>query len=154
MPDNSGRAEEKGWAMSTQQPAPSVSRIALTALAYALAVLLGELTFGNPGFPITIWYFETLPAWQWSLPVHLAGFIWLVSINRFFLNYPKFLPIMAATLFFFIGEALNWYFWDFFTYAGDLVWHKALSFWTVILMYAGLCTGAVLLLRIPEKENP
>ena len=133
--------------MSAEQTAPSFKRIIVTALLFALAVVIGELTFGNPAFPLTVWYFEKIPAWQWSLPVHLAGFIWLVACNRFFSGRPVLIPVLSATCFFFIGETANWYFLDFFAYAGDQAWEKAVSFWIVIVMYAGLCAGGILILR-------
>ena len=135
--------------MPEKQTPPSRQRLIVTALLFALAVTAGELTVGNPAFPLTVWYFEKIPAWHWSLPVHLAGFIWLAACNHFLLNRSAFFPVALATCFFFIGEALNWYVFDFFAYAGNGLCQKALSFWVIIAMYAGLCTGAILLLRVP-----
>jgi hypothetical protein len=135
--------------MPDQHAPPALKRIAVTAVLFALAVISGELTFGNPGFPLNVWYFVKIPAWQWSLPVHLTGFIWLVACHQLFRTRPALVPILLATLFFFIGETLNWYFLNFFAYAGDRAGEKALSFWAVIAMYAGLCAGAILILRAP-----
>jgi hypothetical protein len=126
-----------------------MKRIAATAFLFALAVVIGELTFGNPGFPLNIWYFEKIPAWQWSLPVHLNGFLWLVACDRLLRNRSPLIPIFLATLFFLLGETLNWYFLNYFAYAGDRTGERILSFWAVIVMYAGLCTGAILILRAP-----
>ena len=140
--------------MSQNHVASSFQRTARAALFFGPAIILGEMTFGNPDFPLTVWYFKTIPAWQWSLPVHLTGFIWLVACNRLLAARSALLPVLLSTAFFFLGETLNRYFLGFFVYAGDLPWQKALSFWSIIAMYAGLCTGAVLILRFPEKENP
>lgn len=140
--------------MSHNHVAPSFRRTARAALFFGPAVILGEMTFGNPEFPLTIWYFEKIPAWQWSLPVHLAGFLWLTACNRLFINRSVLVPVFLAALFFLVGEALNWYVFDFFAYVGDLPWQKALSFWVVFAMYIGLCTAAVLILRTPANENP
>lgn len=140
--------------MPNKHASPSFSRTAFTALIFAMAVFLGEITFGNPDFPITVWYFKKIPSWQWSLPVHMAGFIWLLVCNRLFSKRSVMLPIIAATLFFLGGETLNWYILEIFEYAGRTPWQRALSFWTVILMYAGLCTGVVLVLRRPETKKP
>ncbi len=137
--------------MSVQPAAPTVKRLAVVAVLFALAVAGGELTFGNPEFPLTVWYFVTIPAWQWSLPVHLTGFVWLVICNRLFIKQPALVAILLSTAFFLTGETLNWYVLDFFAYAGNQTWQKAISFWLVIVMYAGLCTGAVLILRRPGK---
>ena len=133
--------------------APTAGRIAVTALFFALAVVAGEITFGNRAFPINVWYFTRIPAWHWSLPVHAAGLVWLLVFNRLFLNRSALVPILLSTLFFTAGETLNRFFWGFFAYAGATPAARILSFWLVIAMYLGLCTATVLLLRVPGRKD-
>ncbi|MEW6079278.1 MAG: hypothetical protein AB1724_15835 [Thermodesulfobacteriota bacterium] len=130
-----------------------MKRIIVTAVLFGLAVAAGELTFGNRAFPLNVWYFEKIAAWKWSLPVHLAGFLWLLACERVLKNRPAPAPIALAFLFFLAGETANWYVLKLFEYAGDGPVEKALSFWIVMAMYAGLCAGAILMLRAPDRQE-
>ncbi len=126
----------------------SPARILAAAIFFALAVTVGELTFGNPDFPVTVWRFEKIPAWQWSLPVHAAGFLWILACQRWFSRHPAAVPVLLGTLFFLAGESLNWFVFRFFAYGGETPAEQMISFWLVILMYAALCAAVVWLLRI------
>jgi xanthine/uracil permease len=117
------------------------------ALFFVAALIVGELTFGNPDFILTVWYFPDTPAWQWSLPVHAVGFFWMLICVRLFRNSTLFWPVVFSTLFFFIGESLNWYTLNIFQYGGRSEGARMVSFWTVIAMYFLLCTTVLLILR-------
>lgn len=124
-----------------------ISDIFLGALVFAAALIVGELTFGNPNFFVTVWYFPHTPAWQWSVPVHTAGFFWMLICVHLFRDRSLIWPVVFSTLFFFIGESLNWCVLNIFEYGGQTSGARITSFWAVILMYLFLCTTTLLVLR-------
>lgn len=122
------------------------------AVFYACSVVISEMTLGNPEFPISVWRFVTIPAWQWSLPVHAAGFIWIFLCNNRFYDHGMRVPIVVSTLFFLVCETANWSMFHFFIYEpypmGDRFHLGAAgSFWFIILLYTVLCTVTSFLLR-------
>ena len=128
------------------------SSIIQAAIFYTCSVVISEATFGNPDFPINVWRFEMIPAWQWSVPVHVAGFIWLFLCNRLFYDQNIRIPIIVAILFFLACETANWSIFHFFVYepypAGEAYpLGAAGSFWFIILIYSVLCTVTSMLFR-------
>ena len=120
--------------------------ILITAILYTALVFLSEKTFGNPDFPVHFWIFIAIPAWQWSVPVHLSGFLWMVFWNIKLKDKPIEWPVFASLLFFFAAELLNRHLLHFFIYANKPLGAE-FSFWVVIGIYAVLCTICSLLLR-------
>ncbi len=117
------------------------------ALVFVAALIIGEFTFGNPDFVWTVWYFPEVPPWQWSVPVHAAGFAWMLLCLRLFRNRTLAGPVLLSTLFFFGGESLNWCVLEVFQYGGQSEGARIVSFWVVIGMYLFLCTVTLLVLR-------
>lgn len=113
---------------------------------YIFSVVIAEATLGNPEFPLTVWRFVSIPAWQWSVPVHAIGLIWLFFCNQLYYDRSIRIPIIASTLYFLACEIANWSIFHFFVYepypAGE-----AGSFWLIILLYTVLCTATSLMLR-------
>ena len=120
--------------------------ILITAILYTALVFLSEKTFGNPDFPVHFWEFIAIPAWKWSVPVHLSGFLWIVFWNVKLKDKPIGWPVFASLVFFFTAELLNKYLYHFFIYSRQPL-GEGFSFWVVIGLYAGLCTVCSLLLR-------
>ena len=122
------------------------SSIIQAALFYTCSVVISEATFGNPDFPINVWRFEMIPTWQWSVPVHFFGFLWIVFWNVKLKEESIAWAVVACLTFFLFAELLNRYVFHFFIYS-----HKPLgedlSFWVVIGLYAGLCAICSLFLR-------
>ena len=126
--------------------------IAPSLCFYFFLVVIAEVTFGNPDFPITIWQFDRISAWQWSVPVHAVGFIWLFLCNWLFYDRSIRIPVVASTLYFLLCETANWWIFDFFVYEAYPVgeaypFGRAASFWLIILLYTLLCTATSLILR-------
>ena len=117
------------------------------ALVYGLLVFLAEMTLGNPEFPVHLWAFHTLPAWRWSVPVHLFGFLWLAFWNRRLASKKMFWPILTGVYFFLAAETLNGFVFNYFEYAQQPFGGAVGSFWIVIALYAVLCAVSVHLLR-------
>ncbi|MDD5712676.1 MAG: hypothetical protein PHY31_07965 [Smithellaceae bacterium] len=127
-----------------------------TFVVYAIMVFLAEITLGNPRFLINIWTFTTVEPWQWSIPVHLLGFAWLMMVNWLLSAHALAWSILLSTLFFLAAEFLNWSVFGFFTYA-DYPLGTSFSFWVVILLYACLAATCSLLLRwngFSREVNP
>lgn len=129
----------------------SKSKILQTAVLYSILVFASEITLGNSDFPINFWIFVKIPAWKWSIPVHLLGLIWLVFWNSKLKGRPIIWTILVSTIFFVIAEALNWFAFNFFEYSKDPFGEVA-SFWIVIMLYVGLCTICCFLLRTGNKD--
>ncbi|MBC2717367.1 MAG: hypothetical protein HF978_18840 [Desulfobacteraceae bacterium] len=128
------------------------------AVFYACSVVIAEATFGNPNFPINLWRFEIILAWQWSVPVHAAGFIWLFFCNRLFYDQSIMIPIFVSILFFIACETANWSVFHFFVYEPYPVGKayplgSAGSFWLIIFLYSVLCTVTSFLLRTNKIFN-
>lgn len=126
--------------------------IIYAAVFYACSVVISEATFGNPDFFINLWRFELISVWQWSVPVHTAGFIWLFFCNRFFYDQSIMIPIVASLLFFIACEIANWSIFHFFVYEPFPIGEAyptgaAGSFWLVIFLYSVLCTVTGFLFR-------
>ena len=129
------------------------SKIFQTALLYSTLVFMSEITFGNSAFPINFWTFVKIPAWKWSIPVHLLGLIWLIFCNATLKEKPKLWSILISSLFFFLAETLNWFVFHFFEYSNEPFGQVA-SFWIVIMLYISLCTICSFLLRMdPALET-
>jgi hypothetical protein len=124
----------------------SKNRILQTTILYTVLVFISEITLGNPAFPIHFWIFIQIPAWKWSIPVHLLGLIWLIFWNSRLKDKAVIWSILISILFFFLAETLNWYFFNFFIYSNEPFGEVA-SFWIVIILYISLCTICSFVLR-------
>lgn len=120
--------------------------ILLIACAYASAVLASELTLGSAAFPLHFWYFGNTPAWQWSVPVHLAGFLWITLWNRALINRPAVLPFLASWAFFAGAETANLLALGLFEYSPEPLGRRV-SFLAVLVLYGMLCAACVYALR-------
>jgi hypothetical protein len=129
----------------------SNSKIFQTAILYSILVFVSEITLGNSAFPINLWIFVKIPAWKWSIPVHLLGLIWLIFWNSKLKEKPMIWSILVSTLFFVIAETLNWFAFNFFEYSKDPFGEVA-SFWIIIMLYISLCTICSFLLRMDNKD--
>ena len=121
-------------------------KIIKSAVFFGVMIFIGEITLGNPDFPITLWKFEKISCWQWSVPVHAAGFIWMLFWNKIFINRNIILPILFSTLFFTAGETANWFVFNFFKYMEN-PFGAIGSFWIIILLYLGLCSMSCIIIR-------
>jgi hypothetical protein len=121
-------------------------QIILAAIVYCCSVFIGEITIGNPDFPFTIYHFDKIQAWQWSVPVHFTGFCWLLFWNNIFRRQVIILPIAVSTLFFLVGETANWFVFQFFKYEESPL-GAAGSFWIIIFLYIGMCTITSYIIR-------
>jgi hypothetical protein len=119
---------------------------ALVFIGYSWAVIIAEMTLGNPEFPLTAWRFTTVQCWQWSLPVHALGFIWILGCHHMLRGQPLVLPVVMSVLYFFGAESANWYLFRFFDYSDGPLGPPG-SFWLIIIMYTSLCAVCVYLLR-------
>jgi len=122
------------------------------SIFYTVSVVISEATFGNPDFFINFWRFETISNWQWSIPVHAAGFIWLFFCNRLFYDKSIVIPIFASLIYFIACETINWSFFHFFVYEPYPMGEAyplgtAGSFWLIIFLYSVLCTVTTFLLK-------
>lgn len=122
-------------------------RLLSIACAYAASIFVAENTLGNAGFPLCLWYFGRIPAWQWSLPVHGAGFIWIAAwtyeLRRRHITH----SILVSWAFFAAAETLNLFRLKFFDYSSK-PFGIDFSFAAVLALYAILCVVAVYALRI------
>jgi len=123
------------------------SRIIPAAVFYGISVFLAEATFGDPEFPFSLWAYDSRPAYLWSVPVHAAGFLWLVFWNNMFVQKHIIFPTIFATVFFLAGETLNWFFFDYFKYQKTFFGSAGFSFWIIIGMYFILCVTTTIILR-------
>lgn len=121
-------------------------KIILIAVLYAALVFISENTLGNPDFPIHFWIFTTMPAWQWSVPVHFSGFLWIVFWNVKLKEESIVWAVVACLMFFFSAELLNRHVFHFFIYSRQPL-GEDFSFWVVIGLYVGLCAICSLFLR-------
>lgn len=121
--------------------------LVLVASVYAGLVALAELTFGNLAFPMTLWSFRGIPAYSWSVPVHVAGFAVLVLTNRLFFRKPLYAPVLVSLGFFFVAELANLAFFRYFEYTQLKPLGPYPAFLAVILLYAFLCAFCSFLLR-------
>ncbi len=122
-------------------------RLLCIAGAYAAAVYIAENTLGNAGFPLYLWYFERIPAWQWSLPVHGAGFIWIAAWTYALRRRQTTLSILVSWAFFAAAEMLNIFRLKLFDYSSK-PFGIDFSLAAVLALYAILCVVAVYALRI------
>jgi len=88
--------------------------IIYSAIFWLICTVIGEITLGNPDFPITLWVFKTLAPWKWYLASHLCGFLWLLLVNHLFFEKNIIWPILLSTAYFSSGETLNWFFFNYF----------------------------------------
>ncbi|MFO7559623.1 MAG: hypothetical protein R6X10_12390 [Desulfobacterales bacterium] len=127
------------------------SRIIPAAIFYSISVFLAEVTFGNPEFPFTLWVFDNLSAYKWSVPVHLAGFLWLIFWNKMFAEKHVIFPAIMATVFFLCGETLNRFFLHYFKYQEIFFRSAEFSFWIIIGLYFILCFATGFILRSKDQ---
>jgi hypothetical protein len=125
----------------------SKNRIFQTTVLYTVLVCISEITLGSPAFPIHFWEFIQIPAWKWSIPVHVLGLIWLIYWSSRLIDKPVIWPILISSLFFFLAETLNWFVFNLFEYSNE-PFGEAASFWIVIILYVTLCTMCSIVLRI------
>jgi hypothetical protein len=115
-------------------------------LFYAFSVTLSESTLGNPDFPITLWAFQKISVFYWSVPVHCMGFLWLLFWAKKLFNKPILFSILVSSLFFLVMETTNWFVFQFFTYEPYLFGAEG-SFAIIILLYMILCSIICMILR-------
>lgn len=125
-------------------------KIIFTGLLFGIMVFIGEITLGNPGFPIHIYYFDKIPVWTWSVPVHVLGFVWIVFWNNRFIKKPIFVPVVFSITFFTLCEILNLSVLKLFKYS-DYPLGPMFSFFMVIFLYVILCTINSIILRFGYK---
>ncbi|HQL80820.1 MAG TPA: hypothetical protein PK307_01360 [Spirochaetota bacterium] len=118
----------------------------IIACIYAAAIVIAEMTLGNAAFPLHFWYFTNIPSWHWSVPVHGAGFIWMLLWTRALRGHPALLPISVSWAFFAAAEAANRYRLMLFDYGGGPLGAEA-SFASVLVLYAALCGAVVYAMR-------
>lgn len=128
-----------------------ISRIIPAAIFYSISVFLAEVTFGNPEFPFTLWVFDNLSAYRWSVPVHLAGFLWLLFWSKVLHQKHILFPTVVATLFFLSGETANRFLFRFFTYEENPFGSAESSFWMIIGLYFILCFVTGFILRSKDQ---
>lgn len=121
-------------------------RLLLIACGYTAAVCIAENTVGNAGFLLYFWCFERIPAWQWSLPVHGAGFLWIVGWTFALRCRPEVISMIVSWIFFAAAELLNRCWFQFFDY-GREPFGANFSFVAVLLLYAMLCFFIIFALR-------
>ncbi len=121
-------------------------QIRIAFLFYVFSVILSESTLGNPGFPITLWAFQKISVFYWSVPVHSIGFLWLLFWVKILRNKPILFSILASSLFFLVMETANWFVFQFFTYEPYLFGAEG-SFAMIILLYVILCSVTCMILR-------
>lgn len=124
----------------------SIGFVALIFIAYSWAVIIAEMTIGNPEFPVSVWRFTVVAPWQWSLPIHTVGFAWIVGCHYAFRGQPLILPATASVVYFLGVESANWFYLRVFEYSDGPLGRPG-SFWLIIAMYAFLCATCVHLLR-------
>ncbi len=129
------------------------NRFVSAAAIFGSLILLGELTLGNPGFPINLWRFDAIAGWKWSLPVHTVGFLWLYFCNFGLIEEPLIIPALFSTLFFLCCETANRFVFQFFQYGGTMIDAPA-AFWMVIGLYFMVCTLTCAYLRKPRRPHP
>ena len=125
------------------RPMPS---IILIACAYAAAIFTTEMTLGNPDFPLHLWHFTAVPAWQWSVPVHAAGFLWIAFWSRVLRDRPAILSFGVSWTFFVSAETINRTMLGFFDYSSE-PFGSNVSFTTVLILYAILCVAVMYAIR-------
>jgi hypothetical protein len=114
--------------------------------AYAVSISLAELTFGNRQFPFHLWVYEKATPIEWSLPVHLAGFFWIIIWNRILSNKPFILAVMVCMLFFTAAEGLNYCCLKWFAYTGGFLGRPG-ALALILLLYGILCVCMIYILR-------
>jgi hypothetical protein len=105
---------------------------------YAAAIAAAELTLGNKNFPFHLWVFEKIKPIEWSLPVHLAGFFWIVIWNWALKNKPFWAALLASMLFFVAAELINYQYLQWFAYTGGFLGRPG-ALVLIILLYLILC---------------
>lgn len=125
-------------------------QIRIAFLFYAFSVILSESTLGNPDFPITLWAFQKISVFYWSVPVHCIGFLWLLFWAKKFFKKPFLFSILVSSLFFLVMETANWFVFQFFTYEPFLFGAEG-SFATILLLYVILCSVTCMILRQDTK---
>ena len=129
-----------------------VKRIIQTCAAYGIVVFCSEIILGNPRFPLRLWEFTAIPAWQWSLPVHLLGFAVILLWTLLLIDRPAAISAAVSTVFFIAAETLNLLYFNFFTYGGP-VFGTAASFGGILFLYLILCSGTVWNLRRKARAD-
>ncbi|MBN1532590.1 MAG: hypothetical protein JXA20_08010 [Spirochaetes bacterium] len=121
-------------------------RVVPIACAYGAAILAAELILGSAGSPLHLWHFERISPWQWSLPVHAAGFLWILAWTRLLRHRPAAVSMIASWAFFAVAETCNRFLLVLFEYGGAILGGGA-SLAAVLVLYALLCGAAVYALR-------
>jgi hypothetical protein len=124
----------------------------MTAILYASMILLAEITLGNQEFPISLWHFTLLQQWCWSLPVHLAGFIWLNICVLLMKKRSIAWPIIFSTSYFVSAETVNLLVFHFFEYGNAHV-ESIVAFILVNLLYLCLCALCCICIRSSINEQ-
>jgi hypothetical protein len=115
-------------------------------ILYAFSIGLAELTLGNKHFPFHLWVFEKVKPIEWSLPIHLAGFFWIITWNFIMRNKPFILAVLAGLLFFAAAEWINYSYLHWFAYTGGPLGRIG-ALILIILLYLVLCSFMIYGLR-------
>ena len=129
-------------------------RVISAAIFYSISVILAEVTFGNPEFPFTLWVFDNISVYKWSVPVHFIGFLWLIAWSKILSQKHFIFPAVIATLFFLSGETANWFLFRFFKYEENQFGSASFSFWIIIGLYFVLCLSTCIILRLKAQMEP
>jgi hypothetical protein len=124
------------------------------ACIYAALICIAELTLGNAAFPLHLWHFTAIPSWQWSVPVHGAGFLWIALWSRSLREQPAYISISVSWAFFAVAETANRFWLMLFDYSGGPLGTNV-SFLAVLVIYAVLCGVFVYGIRVfvPGKSD-
>jgi hypothetical protein len=115
-------------------------------ILYAIAIAAAELTLGNKLFPFHLWEFEKVKPIEWSLPIHLAGFFWIITWNFILRNRSCILAVLISLLFFVAAELINYSYLHWFEYTGGYL-ERPGALLLIILLYLILCTCMFYILR-------
>jgi hypothetical protein len=113
---------------------------------YAAAITATELILGNENFPFHLWVFEKVKPVEWSLPIHLAGFFWIVIWNLMLKNKPFWLALLVSMLFFVAAELMNYSYLHWFAYTGGPLGRMG-ALILILLLYLILCGCMAYILR-------
>jgi hypothetical protein len=115
-------------------------------ILYACSIAIAELTLGNRHFPFHLWVFEKVNPVVWSVPIHLAGFFWIIIWNFILRNKPFILAVLMSLLFFAAAEWANYSCLHWFAYTGGFLGRPG-ALLLIILLYLILSACMIFILR-------
>ena len=127
----------------------AIIKVLYLAGVYTALIMAGELTLGNPYFLVTLWQFTAIAPWQWSLPIHAAGFLWLLLWDK--LLKPLWLKVFIISLFFITGEFTNLLWLHYFDYTDLALVGRPGAFILVIILYLILVSISISFYRFIQQ---